>query len=430
MSSELPEQTHTVELAVADTHGILRGKRIPATRWPQASEDGIAMANIVFSWTPRCEIREDDTWVTPSDGWPDMHLLPIPDTLRAVPWRPGAAMVLCDPCTEGGDPVAVSPRAVLRRVLDRAAELGFEVRIGFEIEFYLLDAATRMPREDDIQCYGIARGSAYEPVLAPMRNQLCDFGIPIEASNVEYAPGQIEVNIRYDEALRTADNAVLFRNAVREIAAQHGFLASFMAKIWHEQSGSGMHLHQSLWADGRNVFADNGQLSETGRHYLGGLQRHMPDLTLLGSPTPNALKRREPYTFCPTNNTWGIDNRTTALRVVPGRESAVRIEQRDGSADCNPYLAMAAQIAAGLDGIEQSLEPSPVCSGDAYADETASALPTTIPEAADMLEHSALATRVFGKQLIDNLVAGARHEHHYVHSRVSDVERERYLDVF
>lgn len=430
MTFELPEQTHTVELAVADTHGILRGKRIPAEAWSDVIENGFALADVLFSWTPRCEIRDDDTWSLPSDGWPDTHLWPIDETLRAVPWRPGAALVLCAPRTAGGDPIAVSPRAALARQLDRARGLGFEVRTGFEVEFYLLDAQTRRPHESDIQCYGMARGAAYEELLAPMRNRLREFGIPIEASNMEYAPGQVEVNIRYGEAMTTADNAVLFRNAVKEIAAQHGYLASFMAKIWYDQSGSGMHLHQSLWADGRNAFADNGNLSETGRHYLGGLQRHMAELSLFGSPTPNSFKRRQPYSFCPLNSTWGIDNRTTGLRVVTGKDSAVRIEQRDGAADCNPYLAIAAQIAAGLEGIEQRIEPSPACTGDAYTDDTAARLPVTVPEAADLLERSPLAQRVFGKQLVDNLVAGARHEHEFLSNRVSDVERDRYLDVF
>lgn len=429
MSTDLPEGTHTVELAVADIHGILRGKRVPVEVWPTVRKDGIAMAHVMFSWTPRCEIRDDDTWAVPEDGWPDMRVVPIPETIRGVPWVAGSARVLCDAQSENGEQLPVSPRAVLQRVLGRMAELGYEVRIGFEAEFYLLDGQTRQPTESDIQCYSISRGTEYEPILAPMRRQLREFGIPIEASNTEFAPGQFEVNIRYDEAMRTADNAVLFRNAVKETAAQHGYLASFMAKLSYEQSGSGVHLHHSLWRDGRNAFAADRELSNIGRWYLGGLQRHMPELTLLASPTPNAMKRREPYTFCPINNTWGVDNRTTALRVVPG-DAAMRIEQRDGAADCNPYLAIAGQIAAGLEGIEQRIEPGPRCTGDAYADTTATMLPRTIPEAAAALERSDLANRVFGKQLVENITAGARFEHRYINDRVSDIERDRYLDVF
>jgi glutamine synthetase len=430
MSVELPEGTHTVELAVPDAFGVLRGKRVPASSWPTVAVSGLHMCSVIFSWTPRCEIRDSDEWLPPERGWPDMHVRPMPETIRAVPWRPGSAMVLCDVTEEDGNELAVSPRRVLQSVVDRAADMGFVVNIGFEIEFYLLDAQTLEPRHGDIQCYGIARGSEYEPVLAPMRNQLVDFEIPIEASNTEYAPGQVEVNVRYGEALATADRAVLFRNAVREIAAQHGYVASFMAKIRSNQSGSGLHLHHSLWRDGRNAFAEDGGLSELGRHYLGGLQQHMAEFSLFGSPTPNAFKRRQPYSFCPMSASWGIDNRTTGLRVIEGADSSVRIEQRDGSADANPYLIMAAQIAAGLDGVEHGVEPGPRQVGDAYAQPSAPALPMTVPEAAALLEKSELAAKVFGDKLVSVVCGLARHEHMLINSEVSEVERARYLDAF
>jgi glutamine synthetase len=430
MDVGLPEGVHTVELAVPDAYGILRGKRVPASAWPGVAADGIHMCSVIYSWTPRCEIRDDDEWLPPQRGWPDMRVRPMVGTLRALPWRPGSAMVLCDVTEEDGSEIPVSPRRALRRVLDQAAQQGFEVRIGFEIEFYLLDAQTRMPRHDGIQCYGIARGAEYEHVLAPMRNQLVEFGIPVEASNTEYAPGQIEVNVRYGEALATADSAVLFRNAVKEIAAMHGYVASFMAKIFTDQSGSGLHLHHSLWRDGRNAFAAAGRLSEDGRYYLGGLQAHMAELSLFGSPTPNAFKRRREYTFCPTSASWGTDNRTAGLRVIEGPDPAVRIEQRDGAADANPYLIMAAQVAAGLDGIARGLEPGPVQVGDAYANPSGPPLPRTLLEAADLLEGSELARKTFGDQLLAVTLGQARYEEAVVTGQVSELERARYLDVF
>ena len=359
-----------------------------------------------------------------------MHVRPMVETLRRVPWRPGAAIVLCDVTEQDGSELEVSPRRVLQGVLDRAEAMGFVVKIGFEIEFYLLDAVTKQARHDDIQCYGMARGAEYEPVLAPIRNQLVEFGIPVEASNPEYAPGQFEVNLRYGEAMATADNAVLFRNAVKEIAAQHGFLASFMAKIRKDQAGSGLHLHHSLWRDGQNAFADRGELSEVGRRYLGGLQQHMAELSLFGSPTPNAFKRRQPYSFCPLSASWGIDNRTTGLRVFEGSDNSIRIEQRDGSADANPYLIMAAQIAAGLAGVENNTEPSAPQVGDAYSAPLGSLLPTTVPEAADLLEQSELAAKVFGDKLVQVVCGGARHEHDLINAEVSEIERTRYLDAF
>lgn len=428
--SDLPEGVHTIELAVPDAYGVLRGKRVPASAWPEVLKSGFHMASIIYSWTPRCEVRDTDEWLPPGRGWPDMHVRPMVGTLRPVPWRPGAAIVLCDVTEEDGSELVVSPRRVLQGVLDRAQTMGFEVKIGFEIEFYLLDAVTRQPRHEDIQCYGMARGAEYEPVLAPIRNQLVEFGIPVEASNPEYAPGQFEVNLRYGEAMATADNAVLFRNAVREIAAQHGYLASFMAKIRKDQAGSGLHLHHSLWRDGRNAFADRGGLSEVGRRYLGGLQQHMAELSLLGSPTPNAFKRRQPYSFCPLSASWGVDNRTTGLRVFEGSDNSIRIEQRDGSADANPYLIMAAQIAAGLAGLEHNLEPSAPQVGDAYEAPLGALLPTTVPQAADLLEQSELAAKVFGDKLVQVICGGARHEHVLINDEVSEIERARYLDAF
>lgn len=203
-----------------------------------------------------------------------------------------------------------------------------------------------------------------------------------------------------------------------------------MAKPFKE-TGNGLHLHQSLWRDGRNVFANDARLSEVGRHYLGGLYAHMAELTLLGTPTPNGMKRREPYSSCPTRLTWGGDNRTVALRVIEeGRDDSVRIEQRDAAADCNPYLVMAGQIAAGLRGVEQELEPGPPSQGDAYADETSPLLPATIEAAIAAVEASALVRDTFDPMLIEVLVGGSRYERAYLDTEVSDVERDRYLDVF
>lgn len=426
----LPPDIHTVELVLGDIAGILRGKRVPAPFWPRVARDGISLANVIFEWSPWCEIREDGPYSPLKEGVPDARLLPIAETLRPLPWRPGAARVLCRSVEPDQTPVRVDPRHALQRVLARADALGFEVRTAFEIEFYLLDRQTRRPREDGLQCYSIERGAAYEDVLAPIRNHIIAFGIPIEAANVEYAPGQFEVNIRYDEALATADMAVQFRNAVKEIARDCGWLATFMAKPFDELSGSGVHIHHSLWRDGVNLFSDRGLLSDLGRHYLGGLQAHMPALTLFGSPTPNAYKRRADYSFCPTTAAWGGDNRTVGLRVIEGEESAVRIEQRDGSADCNPYLVMAAQIAAGLDGVERGLEPGPRCDGDGYTSPAAPRLAEGIPEAILALRGSQLPEDVFDPLLLETYIGFCAAEQRAVASRVSDIERARYLEPF
>jgi glutamine synthetase len=426
----LPEGVHTVELVVGDSAGILRGKRMPAAMWPHVVRHGVAMANVIFEWSPCCEIRTDAPYSALADGVPDVHLMPLTETLQPVPWRPGTARVLCRAIEADGSAVRVDPREALLRQLDHAATLGYEPRAAFEIEFYLLDPQTRRPREDSIQCYSIERGARYEDVLAPMRDLIAAFGIPIEGCNTEYAPGQFEVNIRYDQTLQMADMAVQFRNAVKEIAAQHGFLATFMAKPFGDLSGSGVHIHQSLWRDGENLFSDGGRLSELGRHYLGGLQHHMPALTLFGSPTPNAFKRRADYSFCPTTASWGGDNRTVGLRVIEGEGSAVRIEQRDGAADCNPYLTIAAQLAAGLDGIERSLEPGPRCDGDGYRSADAVRLADDVPSAIAALEASELARTALDPLLVESFIGFCRCEHEAVTSQVSELERDRYLEAY
>jgi len=206
-------------------------------------------------------------------------------------------------------------------------------------------------------------------------------GIPIEQSNPEYAAGQVEVNLRYGSALEAADRVIMFRSLVKQLAAAHGYLATFMAKPFFDQSGNGFHVHHSLWKDGKNQFADNGKLSKLGLQYLAGMQKRMAETALCGATTPNAFRRRQPYTFCPVNTAWGMDNRTVGLRVLEGSDSAVRVEKRDGSADCNPYFLIASEIAAGLDGIEQKLEPTAMTAGNAYEEADAEAIPADIETA-------------------------------------------------
>ncbi len=430
MVDTLPPNAHTIILAVGDLSGIARGKRIHASMWETVAERGIAMANAIFVLDMTCDI-----WETPytnmGTGYPDLVVKPIPGTLRPVPWHEGTVLAVGATYEESGERVRVDPRTALEKVVDRAGQLGYEVKVGTELEFFLLDPETLRPRDVGIQVYGIARASAFEHVLGPIRNLCTEFGVPIEVSNPEYAPGQFEVNIHYGDALGAADNAVLFRSAVKEIAAREGLVATFMAKPFSDLSGNGFHVHQSLWRDGRNAFSDGGKLSELGRHYLGGLRRYMPEMALFGAPNPNSYRRRAPYTFCPTNNSWGLDNRTVGIRLIEGREEAVRIEQRDGSADANPYLIIAAQVAAGLEGIDQELDPGPPFVGDAYAaEEEFDPLPRSVPEAIAAVRHSELAAKTFDPDLVEILVGMAEREQGFVAAEVTEVERRRYLEAY
>nr|WP_275671877.1 hypothetical protein [Ruegeria pomeroyi] len=327
-------------------------------------------------------------------------------------------------------PVPIDPRGALVAQVERAARMGFEVKTGTELEFYLLDPETLRPKDTGIQVYSLARAARLEHVLGPIRQQINEMGIAIEQSNPEYGPGQVEVNIRYDEALKSADQVIMFRSLVRQLAQSEGYMATFMAKPFIDQSGSGFHTHYSLWKDGKNAFSNDGKLNDTGLSFLAGLQKHMAEIALAGSSTPNAYRRRQPYTFCPTNNSWGYDNRTVGLRVIEGDDSAVRIEKRDASADCNPYYLLACDIAAGLDGIEQGLRPTEPCMGNAYEFEGADPLPLTLPDAIAAAKDSELMTRVMGEDRKLILIQQAEREVEFFAQQVTQVEIDRYMRNF
>ena len=422
---DLPEGTRTIVLGFADINGVMRGKRISASHWKAVCEDGCAIIAAMFAMDMTCDI-----WDTPycsfANGYVDMHIFPI-EAPVSCPWEPGVAMCLAYAETMDHKPVPIDPRNVLIEQLDRAREMGFEIKVGAELEFYLVDPVTKLPRQEGIQVYSINRQSEMEHILGPIRDDLTDMGIPIEQSNPEYAPGQAEVNVRYSEALDSADKVVLFRTLVKEIAQKQGYLATFMAKPFIDQSGSGFHTHYSFWKDGKNAFADNGKMNELGMSFLAGLQKRIGSMSIISSMTPNAYRRRQPYTFCPMNASWGHDNRTVALRIIDGADKAVRVEKRDASADCNPYYLMACDIAAGLDGIEQGMKPGPATEGDAYSECSDPMLPLSLNEAIDAAEADGFVKGIIGDSRYEILLQQSRREIEFVNNQVTDVERDRYL---
>ncbi len=417
-AAALPDGAHTVIIGVGDLNGILRGKRVSAAHWPSVCKRGIALDNTFFSMDVTSRLMPN-SYSGPDTGFPDLFIIPR-GPLRPVPWEDGVWLSLGRAQDHHGGPIPIDPRQPLLRAIERAEAMGFEVRIGAELEFYLLDPETGRPEEDTMECYGLGRAADLETILGPIRLQLAEMGIPIEQSNPEFAPGQVEVNMRYGPALEAADNALLFRGMVKQLARRHGMLASFMAKPFIDHSGSGFHLHHSLWRGGRNAFAEDGRLNALGRSYLAGLQRHMPDISLAGSTTPNAYRRRKPYSYCPTNSSWAVDNRSVCLRVIEGDESAVRIETRGGAADANPYVMMACEIAAGLQGIEEGLEPDAPSEGDAYAEDRHAPLPHDLPTAM-------LLRETLGDTLRELLLTQAERELEHLDQQVTPVETERYL---
>jgi glutamine synthetase len=424
----LPEGTHTVVLGLGDLNGIMRGKRIPASHWENICNSGNAYSIALFAIDMACDVW-DTPYVNFDNGYPDFHMFPVSKP-AALPWEPGVAMAFGR--AEGMDhnPVPIDPRLVLERQVKRAADMGIEVQVGTELEFYLLDPETNLPKDKGIGVYGLDRAAQLEHVLGPIRQLINEYGIPIEQSNPEYAAGQVEVNIRYCEALLAADRVVMFRSLVKQLAGAHGYKATFMAKPFFEESGNGFHTHYSLWKDGKNIFADQGKLSQTGRHFVGGLQKRMAEASICGSATVNGYRRRAPYTFCPINTTWGLDNRTVGLRVIEGSDTATRVEKRDAGADCNPYFLLASDIAAGLDGIEQQIEPSEMTTGNAYEDADAAAIPTDLPTAITLARGSDWLKELMGDDMYEIMCQQSERELEFFMNQVTPMETDRYLDAF
>ena len=424
----LPKDIHTVVLGMGDLNGIMRGKRIPANRWQDVCETGNACCLSLFTMDMTC-----DVWDTPlvnfENGFPDFHIMPATRPVP-IPWEPGVAMCFGTGLGMDHKPVPVDPRQALVRQIERAAAMGIDVQAGAELEFYLLDPQTGQPRDVGNDCYGLERAASFEHVLGPIRQQIDAIGIPIEQSNPEYAPGQVEVNMRYDSALLAADRVVMFRSLVKQLATRHGYLASFMAKPFIDLGGNGFHLHYSLWSEGQNIFSDGGRLNDTGRHFLGGLQKRMVETSICGAANVNSYRRRVPYSFCPTNASWGMDNRTVALRVIEGSDSATRVEKRDAGADCNPYLLMATDIAAGLDGIEEKQEPTEITTGDAYNDSHDEVLPTTLADAIRLARESDWLASVLGAAQLETWLQQAERELKFFSDQVTPFETDRYLRRF
>ena len=428
----LPQGTHTVVLGLGDLNGIMRGKRIPSSHWDTICKNGNALSIALFALDMTCDVW-DTPYVNFDNGYPDMHMFPSTKPI-ALPWEPGVAMAFAR--VEGMDhkPVPIDPRNALVSQVERAKKMGFTLQVGTELEFHLLDPETLEPRDQGIQVYGLERAAELEHVLGPIRRRINECGIPIEQSNPEYAPGQVEVNIRYADALLAADRVVMFRTLVKQLAAAHGYKATFMAKPFFEHSGNGFHAHYSLWKDGKNTFANNGKLSDTGRHFLGGMQSRMAENAVCGSATVNGYRRRQPFSFCPINTSWGIDNRTVGLRVIEGSDSAVRVEKRDAGADCNPYYLLAADIAAGLDGIENAIEPGPICEGNGYELEDEPPIPTDLGTAIKLARESDWLKDVMGEMRWELYLQQSERElaffNDYLANQVTSHERARYLSNF
>ena len=437
----------TFKVGVVDLDGVWRGKRIPARYFLESvAERGTNICNIIFGWDIQDEIISDLSYTGWDTGYPDVTLLPDLSTLKVVPGEPGVASVICDAYEMSGEPAAICPRSILKRVVQKAEDLGYSPVCAYEFEFYLLkgtptDLAAKdwrdlTPITAGSHTYSLVRDTGTEFLIGEIRRRLSEQGIFIEASNSENGPGQFEMNIHYSDALAAADNALRLKATVKEVAAEAGYTASFMAMINPEWAGSSGHMHQSLWdpQSGKSAFAnaeEPGELSAIGYNYLAGVVETAPELTALYLPTINSDKRTEGGQWAGSSATWGLDNRTVAIRSIPSKSSAARIENRVPGADANPYLVIAANIAAGLHGVEQELTAPKRVEGNAYALEEGhqvKQLPGTLDQAIEQFEKSEVAKAYFGETFVTHYVQTRRWELRKLQTSVTDFEIARYLE--
>ena len=392
---------HTVECVFVDTWGMPRGKRLPARQFLRGS--GFAIANVVYSWDPACGIF-DTPWTSVGEGVPDMHAIPDLASFRIAGWTDGVGIVMCDTFHPDGRPIEMDARNMLKRQLARAAELGYGVDAASELEFHAFTADWQ-PLYGDINCYSIYRGWEMEPFMLDIRESLRKTDIEVEACNVEYGPGQTEINVRYGPMMKMADDTILFKYIVRLCAKRHGINVTFMAKPFLLEAGNGMHIHQSLTRDGRNAFAEQDEDTPLGnslmRRYLTGLLAHHKELQLVMTPTISGYKRVQDYSFSPTQVTWGLDHRLVGVRSIVGHGQANRLESRWAGADANPYLVFAATLAAGLDGLEHDYELMPMVVTDPHVDERWDRLPESLAGAIANFD-TPFNRSVFGDVFVDN----------------------------
>lgn len=429
----------TVITCIVDMQGRLQGKRFHARHFLDSAWEETHCCNYLLATDMDMTTVQGYRATSWAAGYGDYVMKPDLATLRRLPWLEGTAMVMCDVLDHHThQPVPHSPRAILKAQVDRARSMGFDCAMATELEFYLFEqeftelfdegyrTITPIARHNvDYAIFGTARE---EPVMRAIRNGLWDAGVPIECSKGEADAGQEEVNARYSDALDTADMHAIIKMGVKEIAMHHGASATFMAKYDHRKAGSSSHVHQSLWQDGKPAFRDETDphgMSAVMKSYLAGQLAHAEEITYFLAPYVNSYKRFVVGMFAPTKAVWSLDNRTAGFRVCGEGTKSIRVECRIGGADLNPYLACAALLAAGLDGIAQKMDLEPAVSGDIYQAGRVREIPKTLGAAAEAMAGSDWLRAAFGSEVIDHYHRAALWELEEQNRIVTDWELKR-----
>ena len=430
----------TVLTCIVDMQGRLMGKRLHAEAFLEIADGGEThCCNYLLATDLEMATPDGYASTSWSAGYGDYVMQPDLSTLRPVPWLEGTALCLCDILDHHTHaPIAFAPREVLKRQIARAQAMGFTAIMATELEFFLFqgthDAIARggfqnlQPISNYNEDYHILQTSKEEPIMRPIRNHLRAMGIPIEGSKGEAEAGQEELNIKHAEALATADHHTLAKHGVKEIAHLHGHAATFLPKWHHNRVGSAAHVHQSLRSNQQNAFYDARAAmgkSPIMDHYLAGLLRYARDYTVFLAPYINSYKRFAKGTFAPTQIVWSVDNRTAAFRLCGEGTKSIRVECRTPGSDINPYLALAAMLAAGLQGIAEKLELPAPFQGDAYADDAQQHLPATLRDARAALLKSDMLQEAFGAETVAHYARAAEWEIEEFNRVVTDYEIAR-----
>jgi glutamine synthetase len=442
------DRIDTILVVFTDVYGRWMGKRYDASFFLDSAVDSGAHAcDYLFTVDVEMEPVAGYRFASWERGYGDVHLLPDLATLRIASWLSKTAVCLCDVAARGGEEgedglLAIAPRSIVRAQIERARAMGFAALGASELEFYTFtdsyEEAARKgfaglgPVSAYSEDYHILQTTREEQLIGAARRHLRDSGVPVENSKGEWGRGQHELNVRYTDVMGMADRHTVYKQCVKELAIEQGKSVTFMAKPDDAQAGSSCHLHLSLTRDGTNAFQGDGELggvacSDAFRGFLAGWMARAPECMVLYAPNVNSYKRYRSGSWAPTRLAWSYDNRTAGFRVVGAGES-LRIECRIPGADCNPYLAFAAALASGLDGIEQGLEPPPALEGDAYAAEELEHVPRSLALATDLFEQSEFARRVFGADVVEHYTRFFRVEQAAYDVAVTDWERRRYFE--
>jgi len=434
-----------VKLAITDIDGVLRGKYIHTDKFLSAVDGGLGFCNVVFGWDCADVCYDNATYTGWHTGYPDAEARIDLNTYRTVPWDDNVPFFLADFEDAQGNGLEVCPRQVLKRVLKKAASMGYSPMCSLEFEFFNFketpDSAHAKgfrnldPLTPGMFGYSLLRASQNSDYFSALMDELLAFDVPVEGLHTETGPGVFEAAIMYSGALEAADRAVLFKAAAKEIAGEFGVIPTFMAKISSDLPGCSGHVHQSLWdlEHKTNVFYEEGadrKMSKTFRQYLAGQMKMTPEILPCFAPTINSYKRLVEGMWAPTMITWGSDNRTSSFRVLPGSSKSTRLETRVPGADVNPYLALAAAVGSGIYGIENGmeLESEPV-SGNAYEVQDAVRLPGNLYDAAQKMAQSELANEVLGEKFVTHYTQSRIWEWRQFQTAVTDWEMQRYFEI-